>query len=78
MELLKRESTNLHWSKLAFNYGMLVFMIVTKVARGPGSGQKSIVGLSICNTFSWSMFGSLILVAVVVTVFAAKIANKEF
>ena len=60
------------------NYGMLVFMILTKMARGPGNGHKSIVGLGICDSISWSVFGILILVAAALTLFAAKIANREY
>ena len=75
---IKRESTNFQWPKLGMNFGMLIFMVLTKLVRGPGGGEESIFGLDICDPISWVAYGSLWVAAILLTLLAAKIARNEF
>ena len=60
------------------NFGMLVFMIITKLVRGPGGGKESIFGLDICDPISWVAYASLWAAALILTLLAAKIASADF
>jgi len=60
------------------NFGMLLIMTLTKLVRGPGGGEDSVFGLDICAAWSWVAFALLILSAIVITLLAAKIANKQY
>ena len=76
--IIARDSTNFQWVKLAMNFGMLAFMILTKLIRGPGSGQLSLFDLDICEGGAWAAYASLWIVAIILTVIAARIAQKEY
>lgn len=76
-KVIERESTNLQWPKLAMNLGMLVFMFLSKVIRGPGGGEESSFGVKICDPVAWTAFAVMILFALLLTVLAAYVANKE-
>lgn len=47
-QIIKDESTNFQWSKLALNYGMLIIMIILQLFRGPGI-TPSMIGISRCD-----------------------------
>ena len=59
------------------NFGMVIFMIFTKLVRGPGGGEKSIFDLDICDSISWVAYASLWAVAILLTLLAAKISKRE-
>ena len=60
------------------NVGMLLIMVLSKVARGPGGGFESAFGLQICDAAAWLAFVALVAFAALFTFLAAKIAIKEF
>ena len=57
---------------------MLVFMFLSKLIRGPGGGEESMVGIKICDGTAWAAFAVLVILAFGLTVVAAFIANKEY
>ena len=59
------------------NFGMLFIMIITKVARGPGGGKESVLGIDICDTGAWIAYAFLVVAAVIMTGVAASVSNKE-
>lgn len=77
-KVISRESTNFQWVKLAMNYGMLAFMILTKLVRGPGGGKESMFGLEICDTLAWVAYAALWVFAGLLTLLAARVAKKEY
>ena len=76
--IIKSESTNFQWVKLSMNFGILILMIISKLARGPGGGEQSAFGLDICDGLSWVAFAVLTLAAFTLTALAAKISNQEY
>ena len=65
-KIIKNESTNFQWSKLALNYGMLAIMIILQLLRGPGS-EPSIIGVSRCDALDWVLLIGLILISILFT-----------
>ena len=76
-KIVRRESTNFQWGKLGMNYGMLTIMIVSQVVRGPGSGEKSVVGIEFCHTTSWITFAILVVCSVSMTLFSIRLSAEE-
>ena len=60
------------------NYGILIVMTVIKLIRGPGGGQESILGISICSWISWLSLAAQIIIVLILTGLAAKIANSDY
>ena len=60
------------------NFGMLLVMVLIKLFRGPGGGKESMIGLQTCDTWAWIAFSIHVLVAVLLTAFAARLANNDF
>ena len=60
------------------NYGILIVMTVIKLIRGPGAGQESLLGITICSWQSWLAFAIQIIIVFILSGLAAKIANKEY
>ena len=60
------------------NFGMLLVMLVIKLFRGPGGGKESMIGLQTCETWAWIALSIHVLVAVLLTTFAAHLANKDY
>lgn len=73
-----KENTNFQWTKLAMNYGILIVMTVIKLIRGPGAGQESLLGITICSWQSWLAFAIQIIIVLIFSGLAAKIANNEY
>ena len=76
--VIDRDSTNFQWVKLILNFGMLAFMILTKLIRGPGGGQESLFGLDICDNEAWAAYAALWIFAIILTLLAVRIARKEY
>jgi hypothetical protein len=60
------------------NVGMLVFMIITKLIRGPGGGKESMFGLDICDAVAWVAYVALWLFALFITFLAARSAKQDY
>ena len=60
------------------NVGMLCFMILTKLIRGPGGGVDSLFDLDICDSISWVAYAALWLVAMILTFLAAIVARNDY
>lgn len=76
-KVIARESTNLQWTKLAMNVGMVILLIISKIIRGPGGGEESSFGLKICESSAWVTLIVMVFLSFLVTVVAARIANKD-
>lgn len=76
-KVISRESTNFQWVKLSMNYGMLAFMVLTKLMRGPGGGKESMFGLKICDALAWVAYAALWVFAALLTLLAARVAKME-
>ena len=57
---------------------MLVIMIASKVVRGPGDGKDSVFGLDICSEGAWAAYAFLVVAALLLTYFAAKVAKNDY
>lgn len=56
-QMIAYESSNLQWSKLALNWGILIALIVLGLMRG--SGTDSIIGVIRCSKMDWILFAIL-------------------
>ena len=53
-------------------------MTLIQLLRGPGGDQESVIGLRVCSPAAWTLFTVLILLAILFTYVAMKIANKQY
>ena len=53
-EIIAYESTNLQWSKLILNWGIIAVLVVIQLMRG--SGKPSIIDAIRCDTTDWILF----------------------
>ena len=60
------------------NFGMLAIMLMTSIIRGPGSGELSAFGLGICDIQSWLTLSLMIIISIMMTVIAIRLAGKEY
>lgn len=75
---MERENTNFQIPQNLLCYSFVIVMIFVQLLRGPGGEEESIVGLTVCSTTSWTLFTALLILAVLFTFIALRIANKEY
>lgn len=73
---MKKEQTNLQWTKLILNWIMMIILIVIQVVRGKGDGSEA--GIIKCSAVDWFLFALLIVIGIVLTIFAIIIIKKEY
>lgn len=70
-KIIKQESTNFQWSKLALNYGMLAIMVILQLLRGPGS-EPSIIDVNRCDKLDWVLLTALFLMCGLLTIVGCR------
>lgn len=57
-EIIAYESTNLQWTKLILNWGLILILTVFSLMKGSGA-EISIIGVMRCDGLDWALFAIL-------------------
>lgn len=76
--IIAYESTNLQWSRLALNWGLIVVLIILSILKGGDKKEDSILGILKCDAVDWTLFVVLQIICFIFLGIGVYLLNKDF
>ena len=76
--IIAYESTNLQWSRLALNWGLIVVLIILSVLKGADKEEDSVLGILKCDAVDWTLFVVLQLICLIFLGIGVFLLYKDF
>ena len=76
--IIAYESTNLQWSRLALNWGLIVVLVIISLLKGAEKKEDAILGILRCEAVDWVLFTILQIICLAFLVVGVILLKKDF
>lgn len=75
--IIAYESTNLQWSKVALNWGLIVILVIISLLKGADNKDSSALGILRCDPIDWVLFAILQIVCLIFLIIGIYVLKKD-